>query len=360
LERCVRKHQDQIGSSDATIAIQKEEIRNARQKMAEQHAIQSALCAKVRKLTAACDSLSKNVQELQAQATASQQLIRDGQKKLAGLRFAILDAWRLGAQISKDRVEAMRHEAVSLTRTAAALSSTSLSTAQRRLANWLQDTLESWVQRQVESLSSLQVQVEHPVFQEQEFNFVASINDLFKEVRANSAQQDFGVQTSLVGETPGPVRGDAAHIHQLFTMLTGSVCKLVDLRRLELQVSAEPGWSGPGALTANLVLTTDSNADEMCARLAGIAAVSDTLQAPLLGDAESSFAACWQMAQAMGGLARIEAATDQDIRLLVTLPIAIVSRLGLGPTSLASPISRDEKSKLIVSADVLTTRGVEV
>ena len=69
------------------------------------------------------------MQELQAQARVSQQLIQDGQKELAGLRYAILEAWRLGAQISKDRVEAMRHDAVSLTRAVAALSSTPLSTA---------------------------------------------------------------------------------------------------------------------------------------------------------------------------------------------------------------------------------------
>jgi chromosome segregation ATPase len=147
LEGCVRKQQDQIGSSGATIALRELELRNSKEEIAKQNAIRSALCAKVRKLITASDSLAKNVQELQAQARVSQQLIQDGQKELAGLRYAILEAWRFGAQISKDRVEAMRHDAVSLTRAVAALSSTPLSTAQRGLANWLQSSVEGWVDK---------------------------------------------------------------------------------------------------------------------------------------------------------------------------------------------------------------------
>ena len=230
----------------------------------------------------ASDSLAKNVQEMQAQARVSQQLIQDGQKELAGLRYAILEAWRLGAQITKDRVEAVRHDAVSLTRTVAALSSTSLSTAQRGLANWLQSSVERWVEKQAETLSCLQIQVERPVFQEREFDFTELINGVFKAIQATSVEQDFVAQTSIVGESPGQVRGDATHIHQLLTMLTDSVCQLVDLRRLESQVSIEPSGSGPDALTIQLVLTADRDANEARAHLAGITAASGTLQTPML------------------------------------------------------------------------------
>ena len=359
LERCVRKQRDEIGSSGATLALRELELRNAKQQIVEQHAIQSALCARVHKLTAANDSLSKSVQELQAQARVSQQLIQDGQKELAGLRYAILEAWRLGSQISTDRVEAVRHDAVGLTRTVAALSSTSLSTAQRRLANWLQGSVESWVEKQVESLSCLQIQVERPVFQEREFNFTELINGVFKVVQATSVEQDFVAQTAIAGEAPGQVRGDAIHTHQLLTMLTGSVGKLVDLRRLELQVSVESSGSGPGTLMAQLGLTTDSDATEVRAHLAGITAVSGTLQTPLLAGAESSFAACWQMAQAMGGLARFETAMDREIRISVMLPIAFLPQLELAPASPKSLIGKDETMEQSEQAEMLTASAVE-
>jgi hypothetical protein len=337
LEGCVRKHRDQIGNSVATISMQEVEIRNTRQKLAEQRVIQSALCAKIRKLITASGSLAKNVQELQAQAKVSQQFIQDGQKELAGLRYAILEAWRLGAQISKDRVEALRHDAVSLTRTVATLSSTSLSTAQRGLANWLQSSVESWVDKQAETLSCLQIQVERPVFQEREFDFMELMNGVFKAIQATSVKQDFVAQTSIVGEAPGQVRGDDTHIHQLLTMMTGSVGELVDLRRLELRVSVESSGLGPDALTAQLVLATDGDANEVRAHLAGITAVSGTLQGPLLAGAESNFAACWQMAHAMGGLARFEAAADREIRISVMLPIAIVPQWELAGCSHVCP-----------------------
>jgi len=179
--------------------------------------------------------------------------------------------------------------------------------------------------------------VERPDFQEREFNFPELINGVFKAVQATSVEQDFVAQTSIVGEAPQQVRGDATHIHQLLTMLAGSVSKLVDLRRLELQVSVESSGLGPDALTAQLVLTTDSDANEMRAHLAGITATSGTLQMPPLADAESSFAACWQMAQAMGGLVRIETAADREIRISVMLPLAIVPQWELAGCSHVCP-----------------------
>jgi hypothetical protein len=359
LEGCVRKQQDQIGSSGATISLRELELRNSKEEIAKQHAIRSALCAKVRKLIAASDSLAKNVQELQAQAGVSQQSIQDSERELAGLRYAILEAWRLGAQVSKDRVDAVRHDAVSLTRTVAALSSTSLSTAQRRLANWLQSSVESWVEKQAETLSCLQIQVERPVFQEREFDFTELINGVFKAIQATSVEQDFVAQTSIAGEAPGQVRGDATHIHQLLTMLTSSVSKLVDLRRLESQVSVDSSGSGPDTLTAQLVLTTESNANEMRAHLAGITAASGTLQTSPLAGAESSFAACWQMAKAMGGLARIETLADREIGISVMLPIAIVPQWQLAPASPKSLIRRNGTSEQSEQTEVLAASTVE-
>jgi hypothetical protein len=183
--------------------------------------------------------------------------------------------------------------------------------------------------------------VERPVFQEREFDFAELINGVFKAIQATSVEQDFVAQTSIAGRAPGQVRGDDTHIHQLLTLLTSSVSKLVDLRRLESKVSVESSGSGSDSLTAQLVLTTDSDANEVRAHLAGITAASGTLQTPPLAGAESSFAACWQMAQAMGGLARFEAAADREIRISVMLPIAIVPQWELAPASPKSPIWRN-------------------
>jgi hypothetical protein len=219
--------------------------------------------------------------------------------------------------------------------------------------------LESWVVKQIEALSCLQVQVECPVFQDHEFNFTELINGLFEAVRMTSVEQDFVAQTSIAGEAPGQVRGDAAHIHQLITMLTASVGKLVDLRRLELQVSVEPSGAGPGALIAQLVLTTDSDAKEVRERLAGITTASGTLQTAQLAGAESSFAACWQLARALGGLARFETAADREIRLLVMLPIAIVPRLELAPASSTSLIRVDQTLEQSEPVEVLIASTVE-
>jgi hypothetical protein len=85
------------------------------------------------------------------------------------------------------------------------------------------------------------------------------------------------------------------------------------------------------------VLATDGDANEVRAHLAGITAVSGTLQGPLLAGAESNFAACWQMAHAMGGLARFEAAADREIRISVMLPIAIVPQWELAGCSHVCP-----------------------
>jgi hypothetical protein len=185
------------------------------------------------------------------------------------------------------------------------------------------------------------MQVERPVFQKREFDFTELINGVFKVVQATSVEQDFVAQTSIVGAAPGRVRGDDTHIHQLLTMLTGSVGELVDLRRLGLQVSVESSGSGPDTLTAQLVLITDSDANEMRAHLAGITAASGTLQMPLLAGTESNFAACWQMAHAMGGLARFEAAADREICISVMLPIDVVPKWELAPASSKSLIRRN-------------------
>jgi hypothetical protein len=130
-------------------------------------------------------------------------------------------------------------------------------------------------------------------------------------------------------------------------------------QRLELQVSVEPSGSGPGALIAQLVLTTDSEAMEGREHLAGITAAAGTLPTASLAGAESSFAVCGQLAQAMAGLARFEPAADRQIRLLVMLPIAIVPRLELAPASPTSLIRMNETLEQREPVEVLAASTVE-
>ena len=65
------------------------------------------------------------------------------------------------------------------------------------------------------------------------------------------------------------------------------------------------------------------------------------------------------MSQAMGGLARLEAATGQDIRLSIALPIATVLRPELASASPASLIKRDEAPAHIGPTEALITSTAE-
>src|SRR5208283_4143821 len=90
LQNRIRTQQDQIAQSGATLAIQETEIKNAREKIEELQLLQSALCARVQALTEQGEATAKVIQEWKANAARSESAIGNAQRKLAGLRYAIL------------------------------------------------------------------------------------------------------------------------------------------------------------------------------------------------------------------------------------------------------------------------------
>jgi chromosome segregation ATPase len=99
LEQGIRQQQDQLANSASAAAIQEVEFNRLRSANDDLRVIQSALCARVRELTAQHDAASRRLHELDGQSQAAKQTIQKRDQQLTAMRNAILDAARIGTDV---------------------------------------------------------------------------------------------------------------------------------------------------------------------------------------------------------------------------------------------------------------------
>jgi hypothetical protein len=344
LESRVHKLQQQVTESSATAAVQEAELRSAKGKLEEVLLIQSALCARVQELTAVESALARTRQDLAQQLRISQGRIKDEQRDLAALRYAILDAARASAQVSRGQIQTIGQSAAGAAHVTAALLNSPLSLAQRRLVNSLQDGLESWMKTRIHSASASAAQIEAPVFQAVEFSLSEVTTEAFRVIERQAVGRGIEVQTKVPEDGPERILGDAAHIGQLLSSLPEALLGLAETKRFGLKVSVEPKLASGAELIVEAVMSASSTARELCERFTTITAASEALRCLQTGDDESSLAVCWQLAQALGGTVHFEPLTDKEVRLRVVLPVEIASPLEL-PTVI--PASRNEAGEAL-------------
>jgi len=243
------------------------------------------------------------------------------------LRHAILDAARIGANISRERLQVECQVVDGWKRLITALLHTPLSMAQRGLVAETICALEGWRNGRADATNGVEFQVEPPDLHQSEFNCTEVIECALAEVRKDAEETGAEVQTALVGPVPDCMRGNAQHIHELITMLATSLRDVGRAENLEVQVSFDAKHDGTAEMLLSLLLSSTYSDETLCLRLKTLAEASATLRTVRCGGPELALTAAWQLALAMGGRPFIETTADRNVRVQISLPLRATSSL---------------------------------
>jgi hypothetical protein len=273
-------------------------------------------------LTGKEGSAAKHIQELKEKAARSESAVANGQKNLAVLRYAILDAARMSASLHRERSHTERQTLDELRPHLTALAHTPLSLAQRRMLAELEIAIDGLKRSRSDKAGLAAYPVELPGLQISEFCFAEVIESAFRAVRAAAEQAGVAVQTSASGTTAGKLFGNAEHIHQLITLLAVSPLTIMTrVSALDLRVAIEPKGARSALMTVRVALSSDNDAPDLFARLKSVTAAASAPQSGFLDEAELGLAAGWQLAQAMGAQATIEGEANREACLVISLPL---------------------------------------
>ena len=120
------------------------ELTTLKSEINELRVVQSALCARVRELTAQHDVASTRIQELDCQSRAEARMVQARDQELAAVRHAILNAARIGNNIGRERLQAECEALDSWKRLITTLFQTPLSMAQRGVLSEVVCALDGW------------------------------------------------------------------------------------------------------------------------------------------------------------------------------------------------------------------------
>jgi hypothetical protein len=322
LQNSLRTQQEQNLESGATLAIRESELAKAREKIGELQVLQSALCANVQALTEASEASAKMAEDLKAKAIRSENAVELNQRKLAGLRYSILDASRMSARLHRERLQQEQQNLEAVRQVIASLAETPLSLLQRGMLAELQTTMDRLKKSQPVTNKTAVFRVDPPDFHESDFCFTAVTESAFHAVRSAAEAASVAVQISASSNSTVKLIGYAEHVHQLITLLAVSPLNLVaGIKALDLQVAIEAGIAEFEALTVRVGLAVENQVPEVLARLTSVTAAAATLQTEDFTDAEFGLATGWQLAEAMGAQVTIETVGSQEICLMLTLPL---------------------------------------
>ena len=322
LQSCIRSQQDDLAKSETTLATQEVELKNARKKMDELQMLQSALCSKVRALTEQDESTAEVVEELKAKLAHAEEAVANGQKELAGLRYAILDASRMNAKLHRDRSEQEQQGVHGLRQQLASLAQTPLSLAQRQMLAKLQNSMDDLKNSRTSKESTASYPVEVPGFRSSEFGLADVVESAFQAVREAAEAAGVEVKVSAAGMTNDRVIGCAEQVHQLITLLAASPLTIMPgVTALDLRMETKPGSGRMAELTLRAALSTDGHAQELLQRLTSVTAAALTLQTGTLNEAELGLATGWQLALALEADATVKIEGDNEVCLMISLPM---------------------------------------
>jgi hypothetical protein len=327
LEQCLHRQQDQLASSAAAAARHEAELNRLRSTVDDMHVIQSALCARVRELSHQHDAASRRLQEWEDQCQAAARTIEARDRELAALRYAILEAGRLGTEIGRERLQVECQMMDGWKRLMTTLLHTPLSLAQRGLVGEIIGAFEGWRKGRTQATNGVAYQVEAPDLQPSVFNCTEVIESALAAVQKDAAGTGAKVQTALVGAVPERVEGNAQHIHQLITLLAASLARIDGAKHLELQVSFGAWQNGTADMRLSLLLSATGGNGTLCHRLTSLVESSPTLRTVPHEGPELALTAAWQLAMALGGRPVIDTGTERGVRLQISLPLQTAASL---------------------------------
>jgi len=283
--------------------------------------IQCALCAQVRELTAEFSEASSQIHELNGRSSAATRTIQTRDEELAALRHAILDSARIGANISRERVQVECQVVDGWKRLITTLLHTPLSIAQRGLVAEIICALDGWKKGRADARNGFEFQVEAPDLHGSEFNCTEVLECALAAVRKDADEIRVKIQPALVGPVPESAHGNPQHIHQLITMLATSVADVGRAENLELKISFEAQQGGTAVMLLSYLLTSTYRPEALCLRLRTLTEASATLRPAQSGGPELALASAWQLASAMGGSQTIETTADGKVFVQISLPL---------------------------------------
>ena len=330
LQNRIGNQQDEITKSSATLAGKVLEIKHAREKIEELQVFQSAVCAKVQHLNEQAESTAKVIQELKAKATLSESAIENGLKKLAGLRYAILDASRMSTRLHRERSRKERQNLDAIRQLLSSFSQTPLSLAQRGMLSEIHNSIDGLKNSHAGTTKIAAYPAQLPSLRGSEFCFSEVTDSAFRAVRAAAEAAGVVVQVSASGATASKLIGYAEHLHQLITLLAVSPLTIMTgINALDLRVAIKSKDVKSAEMTMRVALSSDINTKDLHARLASVMAAASTLQTGSFDEAELGLAAGWQLAQAMGAQAMLEVDGSKEVCLVLSLPIETDARPAL-------------------------------
>jgi chromosome segregation ATPase len=322
LQSCLRTQQDQLATSGTTLANQEAEIKNARKKIEDLQVFQSALCAKVQALTEQVDLEAKVIEEWKAKAARSESAVENGLKKMAGLRYAILDASRMSARLHRERSQQERQNLDAMRQLLTSLAQTPLSLAQRGMLAELHHSVDGLKNSRPGSTKIPAYPAEPPSLRGSEFSFAEVTGSAFQTVKMAAEAAGVAVQVSASGTATGKLIGCAEHVHQLITLLAVSPLTIMTgVSALDLRVAIKPRGAKFAEMTMRVALLSDNNPQDLLLRLTSVTAAASALQTGSFCEAELGLAAGWQLTQAMGAQAAFEIEGGKEVCLVLSLPI---------------------------------------
>jgi hypothetical protein len=314
LKHSLQERDQQLGESQAVTAKLESELKKLRMTLDDMNIIQSALCDKVRHLTAQQDVDARRINDLESESSAREQVIRSRDRELAALRFAVLEAERFSDSFNRQRRQAESNVVEGWKQTMETLLQTPLLATQRSVITSLSRNLESWQQERETAPAGVEFRVEAPDFAGNEFNLREAIEGALAEVRRNAS-----VQATVDGWLPEVASGQPQYLHHVITQVAGSLVGMDGVEKLSLTASVK-GEQGRAALVLTMSVSAKPGEAGLCAKLAELIETS----ANCLNGRRTQFDAVWQLVQALGGSHTVEA-VGQSAKLEATLPLTGVA-----------------------------------
>jgi hypothetical protein len=325
LEHCIRRQQDQLANAAAAARTRELEVTGLKATIDELRVIQSALCARVRELTTQHDAAFRRIHKLDGESQAAARTIQARDQELAALRHAILDAARIGANISRERLQVECQVVDGWKRLISTLLHTPLSLAQRGVLAEIIGALEAWRKGRPDATNGVEFRVEALDLHHSEFNCADVIESALAAVRKDAAESGAKVHAALVGPVPERLCGSPQYIHQLITLLATSLPHVGPAEDLEVQVLFEAKQDGDTGMLLSLLLSPTNDHETLCRRLTALTEASTTLRTRPHEGPELALAAAWQLALALGGSPSIETDADRKVRVQISLPLMATS-----------------------------------
>lgn len=144
LQHRVRVQTDQLAEAASLAALQESTRQQLQSSLDDAQVIQSALCARVRELTRQQEAGDSRIQELQGQTKVAAQTLHERDQQVASLRFAMLDAMRIGGRMGQARRQSENHALAGWKELLNTLLQTPLSLTQRGVVAELDRALDGW------------------------------------------------------------------------------------------------------------------------------------------------------------------------------------------------------------------------